>query len=268
MRNWLSLQSSLNVCPGTKERASHAQLHGWWKSGTKHNLVSSQHYCWLSSVVITFSDIWFCRRYKDGFEVLTAPSNPKSHRVILPTGSLFFLRVMQNKKEEVSWKMRRKRCVYVFVYVFMLSRRRMWVECLCFCLCFCVIKKKGVSWVFMFLFMFLCYQEEGCESENEEDDSAKDVFMFSCQAWTLFISVWCKNWWWYASCCMYSNYHSWDNHMTIIHDGKKERKNSHILLLEKIKDFVSTSVVLDILILMLLWTFYRCLYIWTILCNA
>ena len=41
-------------------------------------------------------------RYKDGFEVLTAPSNPKSHRVILPTGSLFFLRVMQNKKEDVS----------------------------------------------------------------------------------------------------------------------------------------------------------------------
>ena len=34
----------------------------------------------------------------------------------------------------------------------------------------------------MFLFMLLCYQEEGCESENEEDDSAKDVFMFSCQA--------------------------------------------------------------------------------------
>ena len=42
-------------------------------------------------------------RYKDGYEVLTAPSNPKSHRVILPTGSLFFLRVMQNKKEDVSW---------------------------------------------------------------------------------------------------------------------------------------------------------------------
>jgi roundabout axon guidance receptor 2 len=41
-------------------------------------------------------------RYKDGYEVLTAPSNPKSHRVVLPTGSLFFLRVMQNKKEDVS----------------------------------------------------------------------------------------------------------------------------------------------------------------------
>ena len=66
-------------------------------------------------------------RYKDGYEVLTAPSNPKSHRVILPTGSLFFLRVMQNKKEEVSWKMRRKRCVYVF-YV-----------------CFYVIEKEDVS---------------------------------------------------------------------------------------------------------------------------
>ncbi len=33
---------------------------------------------------------------------MTAPSNPKSHRVVLPTGSLFFLRVMQNKKEDVS----------------------------------------------------------------------------------------------------------------------------------------------------------------------
>ena len=50
--------------------------------------------------------------------------------------------------------------------------------CLCFCLCFYVIEKEDVSSVFM----FLCYQEEGFESENEEDDSAKDVFMFSCQA--------------------------------------------------------------------------------------
>ena len=37
--------------------------------------------------------------YKDGVEVPTAPANPESHRVILPTGSLFFLRVIQNKKE-------------------------------------------------------------------------------------------------------------------------------------------------------------------------
>ena len=40
--------------------------------------------------------------YKDGEVVLTAPSSPKSHRVILPTGSLFFLNVRQNKKEQVS----------------------------------------------------------------------------------------------------------------------------------------------------------------------
>ena len=39
------------------------------------------------------------RWFKDGLEVPTAPSNPESHRVILPTGSLFFLRVIQNKKE-------------------------------------------------------------------------------------------------------------------------------------------------------------------------
>ena len=37
--------------------------------------------------------------FKNGLEVPTAPSNPESHRVILPTGSLFFLRVIQNKKE-------------------------------------------------------------------------------------------------------------------------------------------------------------------------
>ena len=37
--------------------------------------------------------------YKDGILVPTAPKNPESHRVILPTGSLFFLRVIQNKKE-------------------------------------------------------------------------------------------------------------------------------------------------------------------------
>jgi len=40
--------------------------------------------------------------YKDGEIVLTAPSSPKSHRVILPTGSLFFLNVRQNKKEQDS----------------------------------------------------------------------------------------------------------------------------------------------------------------------
>ena len=39
--------------------------------------------------------------YKDGEIVLTAPSSPKSHRVILPGGSLFFLNVRQNKKEQV-----------------------------------------------------------------------------------------------------------------------------------------------------------------------
>ena len=37
----------------------------------------------------------------------TAPSNPKSHRVILPTGSLFFLNVRQSKKEQVITKLSR-----------------------------------------------------------------------------------------------------------------------------------------------------------------
>jgi roundabout axon guidance receptor 2 len=41
------------------------------------------------------------RWFKDGQPVPTAPSSPKSHRVILPTGSLFFLRVIQSKKEQV-----------------------------------------------------------------------------------------------------------------------------------------------------------------------
>ena len=41
--------------------------------------------------------------YKDGRVVATAPSSPKSHRVILPTGSLFFLNVRQNKKEQVNY---------------------------------------------------------------------------------------------------------------------------------------------------------------------
>ena len=43
--------------------------------------------------------------YKDGRVVATAPSSPKSHRVILPTGSLFFLNVRQSKKEQVSSKL-------------------------------------------------------------------------------------------------------------------------------------------------------------------
>jgi len=38
--------------------------------------------------------------YRNGEIVLTQPSSPKSHRVILPTGSLFFLNVRQNKKEQ------------------------------------------------------------------------------------------------------------------------------------------------------------------------
>ena len=37
--------------------------------------------------------------YKNGKLVPTAPTSPKSHRVILPAGSLFFLRVIQSKKE-------------------------------------------------------------------------------------------------------------------------------------------------------------------------
>lgn len=39
------------------------------------------------------------RWFKDGAEISTSPREPSSHRVLLPTGSLFFLRVMQNKKE-------------------------------------------------------------------------------------------------------------------------------------------------------------------------
>ena len=38
--------------------------------------------------------------YKDGQPVPTATSSPKSHRVILPAGSLFFIRVIQSKKEQ------------------------------------------------------------------------------------------------------------------------------------------------------------------------
>ena len=47
----------------------------------------------------------------------TAPSNPKSHRVILPTGSLFFLNVRQSKKEQVITKLSR---------VYFLQAARMW----------------------------------------------------------------------------------------------------------------------------------------------
>ena len=38
--------------------------------------------------------------YRDGEPIETSPSAPHSHRVLLPSGSLFFLRVMQNKKEQ------------------------------------------------------------------------------------------------------------------------------------------------------------------------
>ncbi|KAK0167003.1 hypothetical protein PV327_004458 [Microctonus hyperodae] len=38
--------------------------------------------------------------YRDGEPVITSPSDAKSHRVLLPTGSLFFLRVMHGKKEQ------------------------------------------------------------------------------------------------------------------------------------------------------------------------
>ena len=38
--------------------------------------------------------------FKDGLLVKTAPQDPQSHRILLPDGSLFFLRAMQNKKEQ------------------------------------------------------------------------------------------------------------------------------------------------------------------------
>ena len=37
--------------------------------------------------------------YKDGELVKTAPADPSSHRIILPDGSLFFLRAVHSKKE-------------------------------------------------------------------------------------------------------------------------------------------------------------------------
>ena len=51
--------------------------------------------------------------------------------------------------------------------------------------------------------------------------------------------------------------------------AKKERQKIHIFFnWKKSWILVSTSAMLVIQMLMLLWTFYRCLYIWTILCNA
>ncbi|XP_042235884.1 roundabout homolog 2-like [Homarus americanus] len=40
------------------------------------------------------------RWFKDGQLVRTSPGDPKSQRVLLPTGSLFFLRVVHGKKED------------------------------------------------------------------------------------------------------------------------------------------------------------------------
>jgi hypothetical protein len=37
--------------------------------------------------------------YKDGQLVRTSPSDAKSHRVLLPAGSLFFLRVVHGRKD-------------------------------------------------------------------------------------------------------------------------------------------------------------------------
>ena len=61
------------------------------------NVNSNKALDWVVIKISYFRYTW----YKDGRVVATAPSNPKSHRVILPTGSLFFLNVRQSKKEQV-----------------------------------------------------------------------------------------------------------------------------------------------------------------------
>lgn len=38
--------------------------------------------------------------FKDGEPVKMGPEDPMSHRMLLPDGSLFFLRAMQSKKEQ------------------------------------------------------------------------------------------------------------------------------------------------------------------------
>jgi len=38
--------------------------------------------------------------FKDGVKVRTASHDPQSHRILLPDGSLFFLRAVQSKKEQ------------------------------------------------------------------------------------------------------------------------------------------------------------------------
>ena len=37
---------------------------------------------------------------KDGLEVRTAPADPSSHRVLLPSGALFFLKAVQSGQED------------------------------------------------------------------------------------------------------------------------------------------------------------------------
>lgn len=63
-----------------------------------HFEILSQHYKQIIYNFFSISDPEI-KWYKDGVVVQTAPVNPKSHRVILPTGSLFFLRVAQSKKD-------------------------------------------------------------------------------------------------------------------------------------------------------------------------